>query len=159
MPSNRYRPVDIEKAEVSDAKEILTLQKLAYRSEAELYSDHGISPMIQTLAEILGQFNRQEFLKAVIDSKIVGSVRAYSKQDTCYIGRLIVHPDFQNRGIGTTLMKEIEAMFRSCRRFELFTGMKSERNIRFYQKLGFQIFRSEPVSDKLTMVFLEKTTT
>ena len=152
-------PVNIEKATVSDAEEILALQKLAYRSEAELYSDYGIPPMTQTLDEILGDFNRQEFLKTMIDGNIVGSVRAYSKGETCYIGRLIVHPMFQNRGIGTMLMNEIEALFRSSGRYELFTGMKSERNIRLYQKLGYHIFRDERVNDKLTMIFMEKTTT
>jgi hypothetical protein len=36
--------------------------------------------------------------------------------------------------------------------------MKSERNIRLYQKLGYRIFRDERVNDRLTMVFMEKTT-
>jgi hypothetical protein len=54
--------LDIEKATVSDAEEILALQKLAYKSEAELYSDYSIPPMTQTLDEILAEFNRQKFL-------------------------------------------------------------------------------------------------
>jgi hypothetical protein len=36
----------IEKATVSDIEEILLLQKLAYKSEAELYDDFNIFPMI-----------------------------------------------------------------------------------------------------------------
>jgi ribosomal protein S18 acetylase RimI-like enzyme len=161
--------LDIEKATVSDAEEILALQKVAYRSEAELYNDYSIPPMIQTLDEIRSEFNRQKFLslnsknvgslilKAVIGGRIIGSVRAFSSGVTCFIGRLIVHPEFQNRGIGTLLMKEIEAQFKGCGRYELFTGMKSERNIRLYQKLGYRIFRDERVNDMLTMVFMEKT--
>lgn len=42
----------IKKAEVSDAEEILSLQKLAYKSEAELYNDFNIPPPVQTLKEI-----------------------------------------------------------------------------------------------------------
>ncbi|WP_218105074.1 MULTISPECIES: hypothetical protein [Methanobacterium] len=33
-----------KKAEFSDLEEILQLQKLAYKSEAELYNDFNISP-------------------------------------------------------------------------------------------------------------------
>jgi hypothetical protein len=39
----------IEEATVSDAEEILALQKLAYQSEAEIYNDFGISPLVQIL--------------------------------------------------------------------------------------------------------------
>lgn len=148
--------MEIERAMISDAEEILVLQKLAYRSEAEIYNDFNIPPLVQTLENIEKDFENQYFLKAVMDGKIVGSVRAYTKEGTCYIGRLIVHPDFQNRGIGTDLMNEIERIFNTCRRFELFTGDKSERNLYFYQKLGYKIFKKAKITDQTMIVYLEK---
>jgi ribosomal protein S18 acetylase RimI-like enzyme len=150
--------MEIERAMISDAEEILVLQKLAYRSEAEIYNDFNIPPLVQTLESIEKDFENQYFLKAVMDGKIIGSVRAYTKEGTCYIGRLIVHPDFQNRGIGTDLMNEIERIFNTCRRFELFTGDKSERNLYFYQKLGYKIFKKAKITDQTNIVFLEKKT-
>ena len=146
----------IERATISDAKEILSLQKLAYQSEAEIYNDFNIPPMIQTLKSIEEDFKNQVFLKALIDGRIIGSVRAYSKKGVCYIGRLIVHPDFQNRGIGTKLMNEIEKIFGTCQRFELFTGNKSEKNLYLYQKLGYRIFKTAKITDQTTIVYLEK---
>ena len=96
-------------------------------------------------------------LKAIADGgKITGSVRACLDDGTCKIGRLIVHPDIQNRGIGTRLLKEIERRFENAGRFELFTGHKSERNLHLYRKLGYRIFRSEKISESLTLVYLEK---
>jgi ribosomal protein S18 acetylase RimI-like enzyme len=148
--------MEIERAIISDAEEILSLQKLAYRSEAEIYNDFNIPPLVQTLESIEKDFENQYFLKAVMDGKIVGSVRAYTKEGTCYIGRLIVHPDFQNRGIGTDLMNEIERIFNTCRRFELFTGDRSERNLYFYQKLGYKIFKKAKITDQTKVVYLEK---
>jgi ribosomal protein S18 acetylase RimI-like enzyme len=91
-----------------------------------------------------------------MDGEIIGSVRAYSKEGTCYIGRLIVHPDFQNRGIGTRLMDEIEKIFNGCKRFELFTGDQSEKNLQLYQKRGYRIFKTAKVTDHTNVVFLEK---
>ncbi len=146
----------VEKAVVSDAEELLPLQKLAYRSEAEIYNDFSIPPLIQTLESMKEDFKNQLFLKALLDGRIIGSVRAYSKEKTCYIGRLIVHPDFQNRGIGTRLMNDIERIFNGCKRFELFTGDKSERNLRLYQKLGYRIFKTSKITDQTNIVFLEK---
>jgi ribosomal protein S18 acetylase RimI-like enzyme len=148
--------MEIERATVLDAEEILVLQKLAYRSEAEIYNDFNIPPLVQALESIEKDFENQYFLKAVMDGKIIGSVRAYTKEGTCYIGRLIVHPDFQNRGIGTDLMNEIERIFNTCRRFELFTGDKSERNLHLYQKLGYKIFKKAKITDQTMVVYLEK---
>src|SRR4030042_2839547 len=148
--------MEIERAMISDAEEILILQKLAYRSEAEIYNDFNIPPLGQTLESIEKDFENQYFLKAVMDGKIIGSVREYTKEGTCYIGRLIVHPDFQNRRIGTDLMNEIERIFNTCRRFELFTGDKSERNLYFYQKLGYKIFKKAKITDQTMIVYLEK---
>jgi GNAT superfamily N-acetyltransferase len=119
----------VERATVDDAEEILSLQKLAYQSEAEIYDDITIPPLTQTLEEIKKDFEGQVFLKAVAGGKIIGSVRAFMKEGTCYVGRLIVHPDFQNKGIGTQLMGRIEEVFKGAQRFEIFTGHKSERNL------------------------------
>jgi ribosomal protein S18 acetylase RimI-like enzyme len=146
----------IERATVSDAEEILALQKLAYRSEAEIYNDFSIPPLIQTLESIQKDFEGKFFLKAVIHGKIIGSVRAYAKEGTCYIGRLIVFPDFQNRGVGTRLMNEIETIFNTCKRFELFTGDRSEKNLHLYQKRGYKIFKTSNITDQTTIVHLEK---
>jgi ribosomal protein S18 acetylase RimI-like enzyme len=148
--------MEIERAIISDAEEILSLQKLAYRSEAEIYNDFNIPPLVQALESIEKDFENQYFLKTVMNGKIIGSVRAYTKEGTCYIGRLIVHPDFQNRRIGTDLMNEIERIFNTCRRFELFTGDKSERNLYFYQKLGYKIFKKAKITDQTMVVYLEK---
>jgi ribosomal protein S18 acetylase RimI-like enzyme len=99
---------------------------------------------------------RQLCIKALLDGKIIGSVRGVRNGDTCEIGRLIVHPGVQGRGIGTRLMQEIEGSFTGAARFELFTGHKSERNIRLYQKLRYTVFRTERISDNLQLVFMEK---
>jgi len=146
----------IERANKADLREILALQKLAYQSEADLYNDHSIPPLTQTIEGIEDNFRSHIFLKATISGKIIGSVRAFVSQDTCYIGRLIVDPDFQNQGIGTKLLEAIEGQFNNVKRFELFTGYRSERNIHLYEKNGYREFRREQVSKKLMMVFMEK---
>ena len=101
----------IEPAVIADAAEILALQKTAYQSEAELYDDFTLTPLRQTLEELQKDFDDKVFLKAVMDGKLIGSVRAYQWQSSCFIGRLVVHPMYRNFGIGSRLLKEIEACF------------------------------------------------
>jgi ribosomal protein S18 acetylase RimI-like enzyme len=146
----------VELANLSDAQNILDLQILAYQSEAAIYNDYSIPPLIQTIDEMEKDLRQQVAFKVTIDGRLVGSVRGFLQDGTCHIGRLIVHPEFQNRGIGTTLMSSIEQQFSEVNRFELFTGNRSERNLYLYQKLGYRIFRNDHLNDKITVVFLEK---
>jgi phosphoribosylanthranilate isomerase len=148
--------ITIETAHVLDAAEILALQKLAYQSEAELNGDFTISPLTQTLSQIQSEFERKLFLRAKTEGRIIGSVRAELRDGTCHIGRLIVHPDRQKRGVGSRLLREIEARFPQVERFELFTSERSQRNLHLYQKSGYRIFKREPMNERVTLIYLEK---
>jgi ribosomal protein S18 acetylase RimI-like enzyme len=146
----------ISRADITDVAEILALQKLAYQSEAVIYDDWSIPPLTQTLDEIRREFAGTIFLKACDSSEIIGSVRASVHDGTCKIGRLIVHPEFQHRGLGSRLMLAIEAEFPDTQRFELFTGSRSAGNIRLYERLGYKTFRTERLSMQVELVFMEK---
>jgi len=148
--------IEITFASAYDANEILSLQKLAYRSEAKIYDDWTLPPLHQTMEEITREFTTHVFLKAVCHGRIVGSVRFRKTGTTCCIGRLIVDPEFQNHGLGTRLMLEIENAHRDADRFELFTGAKSLRNQRLYQRLGYQEFKRESQSSQVELVYMEK---
>lgn len=146
----------IEPADVNDAEAILQLQRNAYQSEAKLYNDYEIPPLTETLSQLKALFSNHVFLKATVDGKIVGSVRSNIHSGSCHIGRLIVDPNYQNQGIGTQLLAEIERRNPTCRRFELFTGIKSQRTIRLYEKAGYRAFKTQSVSNKLSLICLEK---
>ena len=147
--------MNIQTANIEDLAEILALQKLAYTKEAELYGGFLIPPLVETLNELKEKFKAHVFLKATAEGKIIGTVRVLERDYTCYISRLMVHPDFQNQGIATKLLLEIERMF-SCDRFELFTGERSVKNIRLYEKLGYRRFKVEKPGGNVALVFLEK---
>lgn len=148
--------MEIKRAQPEDLAPILELQKICYRENALRYNDFSIAPLTQTLEVFEKEFEDGLVLKAVEGSEIVGSIRAYQKDGTCFIGRLIVHPDHQNRGIGKRLMSALEKSFPAVNRFELFTGFRDEKNLYFYSKLGYQPFRQVKIREDFYLVFLEK---
>jgi GNAT superfamily N-acetyltransferase len=148
--------MQITKACFDDLEMILDLQKLCYTETAKRYNDFHIPPLLQTQDEIESEFKDNTILKAVANDLIVGSVRAFERNETCYIGRLIVHPDFQNQGIGKKIMTEIENCYSHINRFELFTGFRDEKNQYLYDKLGYKVFKKEQINDDLVFVYLEK---
>ena len=148
--------IEIIQASLEDATEILVLQKLAYQSEAQIYNDWSIPPLLQDIEEIRDEFKTHMFLKTVSDHSIIGSVRAYIVGNTCHIGRLIVHPEWQNRRVGTRLIMEIEKIYHGVSRFELFTGSRSVKNLYLYRKLGYKDFKREPLSSQVELIYLEK---
>jgi ribosomal protein S18 acetylase RimI-like enzyme len=148
--------IDIRDALESDAEEILEIQKAAFHQEGILYNDFSLPPLIQTLEELIRDFKAYVFLKAISDGKIVGSVRGCVEGDTFFISRLIVHPDYQNRGIGKRLMYAIENKFNGTHRYELFTGHKSERNLALYTRLGYREFARKPQSANVMLICMEK---
>ena len=147
---------DIQAAQREDAAAILALQHLAFQSEARLYNDWSIPPLTETLAASLADWDTHAVLKAVADERIVGSVRARVQDGECAIARLIVHPLNQGQGLGSALLRAIEMQAPGAHRFSLFTGARSEGNIRLYQRHGYVVVRTEVVSPAVSLVHMEK---
>lgn len=148
--------VMIERAAPADAEALLALQRCAYQSEAELYADWTIPPLVQSLASLRGDIATMTVLKACVDGAIVGSVRARVVDACAQIGRLIVAPERQRRGIGGQLLRAIEAALPQAARFELFTGSLSVGNLRLYQRHGYAVRETRALSARVSVVYLEK---
>jgi ribosomal protein S18 acetylase RimI-like enzyme len=150
-------------ADERDAEQILKLQYLCYQSEAELYDDYGIEPLTQTLAELTAELGRGCALVARLGDEVVGSVRAtVDASGTARIAKLIVHPRMRRHGLGGRLLAAVEAHLAaelSAKRFRLFTGHRSETNLRLYRSRGYRTVSREASGPRLTLVTLEKAAT
>lgn len=140
-----------------DFAEILEIQKKAFLTEAELYQNFNIQPLTQTLEEMIEECKGKVVLRAVVGEKIVGSVRANMVEGNCWMNKLVVLPNYQRRGIGEKLIREIEAHFTEAKKFTLATGARSESNIRLYQKAGYQIVSTTTFEGGVEAVMMEKT--
>jgi ech hydrogenase subunit C len=147
----------VSRATAVDAPEILALQKIVYQNEAEMYDDWTLTPLKQTLEEMRKDFETKVFIKAVAGGKVVGSIRGYMVEGaTAHVTRLIVHPYFWKRGIGTRLVREIESSFPQARRYETFMGDRSRHTMEPYQRLGYAPVRQEQVSEHRGRVYFAR---
>lgn len=143
-------------AEESDLEGVLKLQYLCYQVEAERYDLYDIPALTQTLDSLREDLRTMVLLVVRLGSEVIASVRGHHTDDHFHIGRLVVHPRVQRRGIGSRLLAAIEERAGSVDRFELFTGHRSEELLGIYHKCGYREARTEEVSQALTLVYLEK---
>ncbi|GGS53251.1 GCN5 family acetyltransferase [Planobispora rosea] len=146
----------IERAEPGDTGEILTVQRAAYVSEAQLYGDPFIPPLIETAEQVRKVVETAVVLVARDGSRVVGAVRGQLSQTTCRVGRLVVAPDMQGRGIGGALLAALHDEVAPAQAFDLFTGHLSEGNLRLYRRHGYRETRRERMSDHLTLVHMRR---
>ncbi|HEY7484794.1 MAG TPA: GNAT family N-acetyltransferase [Streptosporangiaceae bacterium] len=150
--------VRIERASPGDAGEILTVQRAAYLTEAQLYGDPFIAPLIESLDQLRAVLAGDAVvLVARQGPRLVGAVRGTFNDQTCLAGRLVVAPDLRGQGIGTRLMRALEAAVTGrAGTIVLFTGHLSDGNLRLYRRLGYTEVRRERVAAHLTLVHMRK---
>ena len=147
----------IGRLSVADAGEVLTLQRAAYVSEAQIYGDPALPPLVQTLPELVAELSDCLGHKALRGSRLVGAVRSVMDGETLHIGRLTVAPDLQGSGLGTALLAAAEAdAGPEVTSAALFTGHLSAGNLRLYERNGYVEERREELKPGLTLVHLRK---
>ncbi|KAA0961480.1 GNAT family N-acetyltransferase [Microbacterium sp. ANT_H45B] len=139
----------------SDAGEVLTLQRAAFVSEAQIYGSADMPPLTQTLAEVEAELRAGDGLTARIDGRLVGAIRFVEDDGVLLIGRIAIAPDTQGEGIGRRLLDAAERSS-SAEVAELFTGSLSEANIRLYESVGYREHERIPQGDGTEQVFLRK---
>jgi len=143
-------------AKQKDLPLILVIQKECYLVEVEIYNDYNILPLFQTIESITKDLNEQTFFKIELNKKVVGSVRGYMDGENCYIGHLYVHIDHQNAGLGKKLMKTIENYFFEAKRFEVYAGHKSFKNLILYRNIGYKEFKRKKLNKNMELIYMEK---
>jgi ribosomal protein S18 acetylase RimI-like enzyme len=148
-------PIELRALPPGAVGELLTLQRAAYVTEAQLYDDVRLPALVQTPDELADELARSSCLAALAGSRLVGAVRARERDGVLHVGRLVVAPDLQGRGIGTRLLLAAERST-TLPRAALFTGARSTANLRLYRRHGYVETAREPVRPGLELVHLVK---
>ncbi|CAL9393805.1 GNAT family N-acetyltransferase [Streptomyces sp. enrichment culture] len=153
--------VTISAATERDAEQIFRLQYLCFQSEAALYGNYRIDPLVQSLDSVREEVVTDCVHVARLGEEVVGSVRGRVSEDgAAAIGKLCVHPRLQGHGIGARLLRAAESALadeRGAKRFRLHTGHRSESNLGLYRRVGYETVGTVRGEDGVPMIILEKT--
>ena len=118
------------------------LQRACWLSEAVANSTLDIPALSEDADEVRRGFAQWQTWVVRSGGRLVGSVRARASTETpgqWEIGRLMVAPDLQGRGIGRALLAYAEAAAPAgTRRLWINTGTRSAANLRRYRRAGYR---------------------
>ena len=81
--------------------------------------------------------NSLKIYGAYVDDKLIGIIRVVGDgYSVIFIQDLLVHPEFQRKGVGTLLLKKVLCEYDSVFQKHLMTE-DTEKTILFYKSLGF----------------------
>lgn len=133
----------IRRAEISDAPEILSVTKRAFRLyRDELHSGSPVKALAEDVAAIENDITRHRVFVADEDGRILGSIRYKRLTDQlAYIYRFGVDPDINNTGIGSDLLKKViaECEAEGFKAIALHTNSRYYRLARYYYGKQFYV--------------------
>lgn len=153
MPSKEREPVvEITTATPNDAEginEVMYEAWLAtYPNEAvgitvddieDHYKDRLTEERTQKSRERLSNIPENERrIVAKINGRVVGVSRVIREEDRNKLQTLYVHPEFQGKGVGTSIWKEAQSFLDAEKDTFLEVAEYNERAINFYKGLGFE---------------------
>ena len=135
---------------------MLELQRRAFAEEGRRSGSADIPPLTEPVAAISGHIERQTALVARDGGRIVGAIRGVVADRACTIRALVVEPELQGRGIGSSLLGALEAAHPDVERFDLTTNTVMEGNVPFYERHGYGVCQLTPYSEKVVLAQMTK---
>ena len=135
--------LDVRPAVPADAGELYTLQRACWLQELEANPGVEIPALNESLDDVrrgLGEWT-VFVAREPASGRLLGAVRGkVDHRGEWDIGRIMVAPDLQGRGLGRALLALIEeAAPPDVTSYVLFTGAGSAANLRMYKKAGFRL--------------------
>lgn len=159
MPEAGLRVADVVRARSADVDWILKLQYLCYQVEARRYDVWDLGALTESSAALADEVSGGRVLAVHGPAgEVVGSVRSTTDGGIAHIGRLVVHPRVQRRGIGTRLLQAAlrdiaaRAAAEGIGSAEAYTGHRSTEFAATYLRCGLREAERRRVSETLELV-------
>ncbi len=132
-------PWEIVPATPADAGELLTLQRACWVQEAIAIGSIDLVPALhETLSDVRSSLGSWDTYVVRVAGRLVGAVRGRREGAVWDIGRIMVAPDLQGRGLGGELLAHVQQVApEEVTSYSLFTGADSQANIAMYRRAGF----------------------
>lgn len=133
---------EIVAAVPGDAGELLTLQRACWVQQAQSDVGSDVAPLSESLTDVRRSLAAWQTWVVRSHGRLIGAVRGRLDAETWEIGRLMVAPDLQGRGLGRRLLEHIQAVADpAATSFRLAVGAGSTDDLRMYRRAGFRVGR------------------
>ena len=131
----------IRRAVLSDAPDVFNIIQKAFKEYAKAADLQNIEALKETVEEIENEIKNKVIFIAVIDQKIVGTVRVDINGSEAYISRFAVNYENRNAGIGKSLISLVDKYLieKNVRSASLHTASRYGSLMRFYYGRGFYV--------------------
>ena len=100
----------------------------------------AIPPLHENLGDVRRWAREWTTVVGRVGPRLVTAARGRRVGDDWEVGRLMVAPDLSGQGLGRWLLASVEALAPDgTTRYTLFTGARSERNLRMYAAGGYEV--------------------
>ncbi|MCY9549444.1 GNAT family N-acetyltransferase [Lysinibacillus xylanilyticus] len=142
----------IKRTNETEAPILLEIQKEAFEDDLRKYEDHDTSPVNEPIERLLRKI--ELFIHYTIwhNNVIIGGIDVRDLKDNKYrLNRLFISKKYQNKGLGSQIMKLVEKEFPSAVEWVLDTPHLNIRNHHFYEKLGYKKIGQHQINEKLVL--------
>ena len=119
------------------------------------YNDIDTNPYCESKEVVLAKYTRHDTdgYLFMSENTFVGCVRIVKEGAICRVSALAVLPEFRNRGIAQSALRQIESYYPEIKAWRLDTIGQEKGNCRLYEKLGYKKTGAErTLKDGLTLV-------
>ncbi|WP_409304480.1 GNAT family N-acetyltransferase [Peribacillus sp. SCS-155] len=135
-------------------EELFTLQREAYRVEADLIGFSDIPPLKETPKD-LAQCG-ESFLGCYIEKEMAGAVSYTVDSDIAVICRMVVHPKHFRKGIARRLLQHLYSRLTGIHILRVSTGKQNGPGVELYTNQGFRWMSDREVMPGFFISVFEK---
>lgn len=153
--------IKLKRAGIQDATTIWKMQIEAFSALLGKYQDFDNSPGNEPIEKVILRLKQPQtyFYFVETEGRIVGAIRVvdpYDNEGNKSISPIFIMPESRNRGFAQQAILEAETIHGN-KGWLLDTILQESGNCHLYEKTGYhKTGRTEPVNDKMTLVFYEK---
>ena len=126
----------------NDVDFILELKELCFKWYIEIIYGWNINIQREkTIHELDKHIGDMRIIQ--LDNKDVGVTTFYEEEGTYVVGLIIIHPNYQNKGIATNIIKEYIDTAKNENKRIIIKPYKQNPAKKLYERLGFRLYKED----------------
>ena len=134
--------IEFRNCEYNDVDFILELKELCFKWYIEIIYGWDINIQREkTIHELDKHIGDMRIIQ--LDNKDVGVTTFYEEEGTYVVGLIIIHPNYQNKGIATNIIKEYIDTAKNENKRIIIKTYKQNPAKKLYERLGFRLYKED----------------